>query len=350
MNRSLADTTDVQGEPPRRASWLRRNAQILIGLGISALAVWQLVTTVEPDKLAGYMASADPILLTICFFSVTLSMILKTIRWRYLFPDGSAPPFRPMLSALYIGYLANTVLPARIGEFVRIFLVGRDPKVGVSTTLASVVLEKVLDLGTLVLILLGLIVFDWLPQLPDWIASGRNSSLAALLVGVVALGLMLRLRRQVIGLVVRLETGLPILTRLQASVLAASFLDGLAGLGRPRTLPYVVVWTVAIWASALLTIWLGMQAVGIRSPLASALLVIVVTNLGMAVPSSPGYVGVFHLLFVEALLPFNVAREQALSAATLVHALIFGNFIVVGSWLVWRGGHSLSGLRKDAGH
>ena len=92
-------------------------------------------------------------------------MLTKAIRWRLFFPEPEKVRLRGLHEALYIGYMANTVLPLRAGEVVRAFVAAETEKVSKSTTLATVLIEKVLDLGTmaLLLFLLGLIF----PDLPD---------------------------------------------------------------------------------------------------------------------------------------------------------------------------------------
>jgi glycosyltransferase 2 family protein len=92
-------------------------------------------------------------------------MLAKAIRWRLFFPEPEKLRLRGLHEALYIGYMANTVLPLRAGEVVRAFVAAETEQTSKSTTLATVLIEKVLDLGTmaLLLFLLGLIF----PDLPD---------------------------------------------------------------------------------------------------------------------------------------------------------------------------------------
>jgi uncharacterized membrane protein YbhN (UPF0104 family) len=105
-----------------------------------------------------------------------------------------------------------------------------------------------------------------------------------------------------------------------------------------------------VWIGAVATMWSGLAAVGVEVGLPVALLVLVATSIGMTAPAAPGYVGVFHYIMVQALLPFGVAVEQATGAAFLVHVVIFGNFVIGGVWFVWRSGYSLSRLRQASGH
>ena len=323
---------------------------MVVGVAISAWSIWQLAQAVRPDEVGRHLGGASWLLLALSFLSIPVSMLLKCVRWRYLFPQQPAPGLRPLLAALYIGYLMNTVLPARIGEFARAYLVGRDPRIGVPAVLATIVVEKILDLLTLGVVLAGLVVFQQLPSLPGWLQVSAITSAAGLLGALVVLGIMLSLRKQVVRLAKLAEARVPLLERVAVAALASSFLDGLSTLGRRQTLPGVVVWSAMVWASSTVTMWLDLVGIGLYVSTQAILFSLVVTNLGMAVPSAPGYIGVFHQLVVESLLPFGVDRDQALAAAIVMHAIVFGNFVVGGLWLLWRGGYSLRGLRDASGH
>jgi glycosyltransferase 2 family protein len=330
--------------------WLRRNAQLAVGLLISCWSIWQLATTVSLTEVARYLGGANPWLLIFCVLSVPVTMLLKALRWRYLFAARQQLELKPLLSALYIGYLMNTVLPARVGEIVRAYLVGRDPRVGTATAIGTIVLEKVLDLTTLAIILAMLVLTRQLPPLPEWMATSALISSVLITSGVVVLGGMVMLRRLVLQWVTWLEQRVALLQRLALATFVGSILDGLAALGRRDVLPGLLLWSVATWVLATLSIWSGIAGVGIATGLDSALLVLVVTNLGMAVPSAPGYVGPYHYLVVESLAPFGVDRNQAVGAAVIIHAIVFGNFIVGGLLCLWRTGQSLGGLRNAARH
>lgn len=326
---------------------VRRYAQMALGLAISAWSIWQLSHTVDLGAVRERLEQANLLLLTVCLLSISFSMVVKSVRWRYLFAARSSPGVSPLLSSLYIGYLMNTVLPARVGEFVRAFLVGRHYSGGTSGALATIVLEKLLDLSTLALLLIGLIMVT---QLPDWVVPIAHTSVVALVLGFISLGVMLAARKAVVRGLLALEAHWPLLRSLGISGLATSFLEGLAGLGRRETLPGLLFWSITVWASAAFTLWAGMAGVGIPVGLPAVLLTLVVTNIGMAVPSAPGYVGVFHGLVVLSLRPFGVDPSHALGAALVIHAVIFGNFIIGGLWFLWRGGYNLGALRSASGH
>jgi len=108
--------------------------------------------------------------------------------------------------------------------------------------------------------------------------------------------------------------------------------------------------SIFVWTGAGDMIWAVVARPGITVGLSAILLTLVVTNIGMTVPSAPGYVGVFHGLVVLSLQPFGVDPSHALGAAIIMHAIVFGNFVLGGLWFMLRGGYSLSALRSASGH
>jgi uncharacterized protein (TIRG00374 family) len=342
-----ATVTASEGTRSGVVGFLRRNGQLIVGLLVSGWSIWQLGRTVDLAEVARHRDSIDWVLLGLTFGSIVVSMILKCVRWQYLFAERPAPPLSPLLSSLYIGYLMNTILPARIGELVRAVLIGRQGRGGTPAAFASIVLEKILDLATLALLLVALLL---IVQLPEWVTPIAYTSAGALVVGFGGLAVLLAARKPVVRLVQALEARLPLLARIGLARLAASFLDGLAGLGRRDALPGLVFWSIAVWACSAFTMWAGLQGSGITAGMTPVLLTLVVTNIGMAVPSAPGYVGVFHYLVLLSLQPFGVDASHAVFAATVMHLTVFGNFIVGGLWFLWRGGYSLGGLRSASAH
>ena len=134
----------------------------------------------------------------------------------------------------------------------------------------------------------------------------------------------------------------PPLSELGVAGLLNAFLDGLDFARKPATLAWVLLWTVVQWSISASTVTFALVAVGIYGAssyelLQMTLLVLVATNLSMAIPSAPGYVGVFHGVFVATLALFGVREETATAAAVVEHALVFGTFIVGGAYFLLRG-------------
>jgi uncharacterized membrane protein YbhN (UPF0104 family) len=127
--------------------------------------------------------------------------------------------------------------------------------------------------------------------------------------------------------------------------LLASAVDGLAALGSWRRAVGVLAWSLAIWLGTALQFYAVMQAMRLQLPLTAALTVLCLTSLGMVVPSSPGYVGVFEYITVVALSLFAVGREAALGYALVLHALSYVSLAILGLAALWSEGYSYARLR-----
>ena len=322
-----------------------RNPRVWIGVLVSAICVVFLARSVDLAELGSALAGANPIWMLGILVVLVFTMYLKAYRWRLFFPEPERVSMHGLLSSLYIGYMVNTILPLRAGEIVRAFLVGESERVSKSTALATVLVEKVLDLGTVALFLFALRFFV---VLPDWADTAAILSGIGIAVAIVGLAVVLLARGLALRLIGGLEARVPILQRLALTELVASFLDGLAFVRNPRTLALVILWSFLLWLGSGLGIYFGLLAANIGVGLAVGLLVMAVTNLGMAVPSAPGYVGVFHSAVVVSLTPFGVDPSQALASAIIMHTLVFGFFVLGGLFYLLRYRQG-SGMAKGLG-
>ena len=144
------------------------------------------------------------------------------------------------------------------------------------------------------------------------------------------------------------EKHIPLLGRLHLIDLAHSFVDGLRAIQSPRTLFWSVAWSAVLWLGGAAGLATGVAAVGIPITAPMIFFLMVVSNLGMAVPSAPGYVGVYHALVIAGLTPFGVPQTAALSAGIVIHAVVFGYFLLGGLVYLWLGRFSLSQLISGA--
>lgn len=310
-----------------------KDPSALLGLVVSLASLCFLLLTVDLAELLAALRSADLVLLLACVVTVPVTMYLKAYRWRLFFPGSDGVSMRGLLAALYLGYMTNTIVPLRAGELVRAYLVGESEKVKKSKVLATVLIEKVCDLGTMAGLLF---LLRFLTELPTWADAAAWASGVGLSMAGVGLSFALTTRQLTVRLVERLEAMVPRLKPLQLSAMVTSFLDGLAFVRDVRVLVSVLFWSAMLWAMSALTVYLGLWAVGIQASVATAVFVLVITNLGMAVPSLPGYVGVYHSAVVVALEPAGIDPSRSLAAAIVLHALIFGIFIVGGVYCLLR--------------
>jgi glycosyltransferase 2 family protein len=250
---------------------------------------------------------------------VVINNLAKVVRWRVLLAGEAHKVSLVRLGASHLaGQALNLLYPGRVGEISRVYVVGQQ---GVSRVfvLGTVALEKLFDL--LVYSLLVVLALLLIP-LPDWI----NQS-TYILVGITLLSFLLvwaaafRLER-ITRLVELLTRRLP--QRMKAWILArlGSALTSLQVLHNQQAFIQLAFWTAVVWGTAILTNHAALLAMGLTLPLTASLLLLIVLQAGVTIPSVPARLGLFEYLCVLALAGFGVEPAAALGFGFLLHAVV----------------------------
>jgi glycosyltransferase 2 family protein len=300
--------------------------KIAAGLVVSALLLGILLWTVDLHELGDSLKRArwEWVLLSV---GCTLAGLwIRARRWRYLFPPRSDPP--GLVPAIMIGYMVNNILPLRAGEVVRVYVVARRWHRGFWTTLATLVVERVLDSLAIVLILGVLVLMIPVPAVFRWTAATLLAIDAAAVAVLALLAVAPGAGRRLIGVLTRRWPALDErLTRV-----FDRFVRGLDGIRTPAHLPPLIVWSALVWVAPALASWTMLRALDLPLPLVVGWTVLAFVGMGVSIPSAPGYVGVFHYAAVLALEVFGVPRAAALGYAILFHASQFIPVTLVG-WI-----------------
>jgi uncharacterized protein (TIRG00374 family) len=271
------------------------------------------------------------------------SLVARAFRWQALLTPFAHTPFSDACSYTLIGYLVNNVLGLRLGEVVRAGLLGEKSHTSKSSVLATVVLERLLDvLSLLGLVAILLVMLDLPPIVRDSIL--LVEAMAVLI--VILLGVM-AWRGGDIGHL--LPGFLPSKLYARLSALLVSFAQGLRVLKSGKDVLIATAWSLLSWILFAGSTLLFMMASSLsRLPWYAALLVVVVTNLGSAIPSSPGFVGGFHFLVVFSLKLWAVPQGDALGFAVLVHGVDYVVVTMLGVVALLRENIAFRQLRRRA--
>ncbi len=317
-----------------------------LGVLISVVCLILVLWRIDYREVLNALAQANYAWLIPAAVPFAATIACKVLRWQLLFPgDHSRISRRNLLSALMISYALNTILPARLGEVARAYVIGESENVSKGLAFSTIVVEKVLDVLTLLLFLVLLLP---VVPLPSWI---RQSALVMAPLFLCLFAIILALvyqRKRTLAVVRYFVERVP---RLDAERLLGSLdvaLSGFDALGSLRTNLLLWGWSIAVWATSGLFMLFVMFAFHIDAPPAAAFLLLCVTSLGMTVPSSPGYIGVYHWLVVGTLQIFGVERELALSFAFAVHALTFVPLTLIGIFYMMRENYSLQRIEQEA--
>jgi uncharacterized protein (TIRG00374 family) len=323
-----------------------RRASLGVGLALGISLLVLAVRSVDPLALRRHLSSADLFWVGVGLLMVVGTMVAKALRWRLLFyPAHEDLRLRNLISALLIGQTINLLLPARLGELARAYVVGRREAPPAMLALGTIVVEKTLD-GLALLLLLG-ILFVAMP-FPPWL---RVSGAAAALVIAVLLATVLLLtggRQRIVGCSERLCQIVPTLERLGLRRRLESLADGLRSLQKSGVEVRLLVWTGAIWLLGALTNYLILRSLQIETSLVLAsLFVLAVVHLGLVVPTSPARIGVFHFLCLLALSFVGVEESQALAFGFVLHFIVVGPVILGGLLCLWKENLTLYRLARE---
>ncbi len=329
---------------------------VIIGLLISAVLVFIIFRNVNFGELVGALEGANYFWLLPNMCLVILAMFQRAERWKYMLKPIGAPKYKKLLSATCIGFMANNVLPLRLGEFVRAYALARkNEKVTKSASLATIFVERmVFDLLALLLILAVILWF--IPTKFD----EKFKLGAALSLGVAIFGLIFA-----VGLVMRPEGAGKLLTRYLFFLpdkfkevvhnTVIKFSKGLMFLKSWHCTFWVSVHTILLWLAMGISNVFVFYAFGLDKPpynlpLSASYVLLVVVSISILIPSSPGFIGVYHAGVVLTLGYYGIgtSSSEAVSCALVLHAAQFIPITLMGFYFLYKEGLSLSQLGKEA--
>lgn len=300
-------------------------AVVLLFLAFRGVDWAEMLATVQQGRLE-YM------LLAFCI--MTLSYFLRAQRWRLLLNIGAAHPLHPLTTfwGTCIGYLGNYFLPARAGEVIRTALMAKRGNINLMYVIATALTERIIDAALLVLIVI--VSLPMLEIVPDWLLSAQNGMLILSVGGIIGLLIAPRLEGVALQILARLPLPPAIKDRLQTFI--EKFLLGVRAFQHPVRAVLFLGLTVVIWT---LDVIVAMQvANAFDLPLTPAQLLFLLAALGLssAIPSTPGYLGVYQFVTVSILVPMGVDQNRALVFILSFQAMTYVLVIVWGMLGLWR--------------
>ena len=306
---------------------MSRAIKLFLGVAISVVCVWWSMHDVKVEEVWAALRQANYLGFVAVIAATVLGFWIRAARWRWLLTTPKPVRFDSLYSATMIGFMANNVLPLRLGEFVRAWALARRENLSKTTVLATVVVERIVDMLTLLGIFgIALLVHPISRESKAWDLTRRGAVVLVLLsVGFTVFMVVLERHPQMMrGLIARLAHLLPDRHRGKAEVALDHFVEGL-GLFRdvPR-LVWVFFLSFVMFGLFALALEVGMLALHIQVPWDAGLTMLVITAIGIMAPAAPGYIGTMNAACVAGLLLFNVGKDQSLP---------FSWFYWLGQWI-----------------
>ncbi len=290
------------------------------------------------------------IALTGALFFTTL--FVRAWRWQLMLRPMVKMSFSHTFGAMCIGYMANNVLPFRMGELYRAFVVNQLSGLSRSAAFGSILLERLIDLLFMApFIVAALLLFP----LPGAIQQAAYVSAGAAVLLTAFCGWVVVDRARALGFAERILSVLPGKLANGLTKLMHQFTDGLAVLGKSETFLALSVSSLALWVMYSLMVFLVMKSVGLISPefpqimnnlVGATLVTLVMTTFGFVIPGAPGAVGTYHGVAVLGLSLFSVPGDRAVGFAIMLHALNYIPLTVLGLIFFWKNGLTFGGSRQ----
>ncbi|MCC6163370.1 MAG: flippase-like domain-containing protein [Acidobacteria bacterium] len=323
--------------------YLKHATILLVTVGLVALFLRQA----DLSAVARELSQATPGGIILALVASVTTYVFRTIRWQYLLLPSGHVPFWPACRATVIGFGANAMLPGRVGEVIRPYLLARTQRLDPTATFATIVLERALDMITLLLLFaVSVACFDSRFAVNDGqmlrtVQLGGLMAAAAALAGLV-MAFVFAGHADRVGVVAdRLTRPLPARVGRVVLKVIAAFGQGFAVLRSPAALGFAFLWSVAVWLSIALMTWLMARAFGLPLPFAGTFTLLMFMAVGVSVPT-PGGVGAFHESVRLALTSLYAAdNDRAVAYAVALHALSFIPISLAALVLVAREGLSL---------
>lgn len=316
----------------------------VVGILISAALLWYAFRDVNLAEVWHELRRANMPLLALSGLLVTVPFAFRAVRWAVLLePVHPGSRFRPRFAATCIGAMGNNLLPARIGEFARAYSLTRLEPIRLSASIGSLVVERLFDGFTILALLLVAVLWPGFPSVAGqgiagaarWFAPVLVLMLIVLLAMVVRPTGSVRLFERTVARLLPERVRRPVVDALEA------LLHGMSALRDWRLVLRASVWSLAVWLTMGFGTWVGFMAFDISAPLIAGVFLQSVIALAVALPSAPGFFGVFEAAARVGLVEvWGVPSTPAISFAVGFHLAGFIPVTVIGLYYLWRLGLS----------
>ena len=306
-------------------------------------------------RVWGEIVGARWDLLVIALVLMLGAYLFRVERWRHLLAPIGRASFSAAFRATVMGFAANAIMPGRVGEVLRPYVLARRERLSATAAFATIVIERLLDLLLVFLLFSGFIVlFD--PRFTSsdtgLVATVNTGAAVAGLGGIVALIILFVVAghpERVERVVKRLARAAPGGLGHAVTVVLLRFLEGLAVTRQARPLVVALGWSVPLWISNVLSTWCVTLAFGIDVPLGGAVILMGLVVVGVAVPTPAG-VGGYHAAYeLGATALYGADVDRAVGAALVMHLISFGPVTVLGLVFMAQEGFRVSRLSELTG-
>jgi uncharacterized protein (TIRG00374 family) len=311
----------------------------IAGIAISLGFLYLSVRNVEWKTVLTSLREIDLVFLALTIMCLFGSILCRALVWMTLLKFKKRVSWLHSFEAIIIGYMGNNILPFRMGELMRAYAMSKKEGLSKTFTLASIVLERLLDIISLLIFFVALFLTA---RLADWLVLSGVVVFVFLIFMIILVYLAATNAWNFSSMLTRLLRYLPARIAHQAERITESFIQGLGLVKNGPHAVELILLSLFAWSVWTVGTYFGLKAFHLDLPLTAPLLLVVVIHTGVMIPSSPGFIGVFQYLCVVSLSFFAVPKETALSFSVVLHAIQFVPVTLLGWFYLTRMHLSLS--------
>jgi len=303
--------------------------KLLLGLIISAVLVYLSFRGIDKKALWEALRRMDYYYILGTFFILFLMQLVRSVRWGFLLAPLQPISQRVLFAITSVGFLAIAIIPARVGELARPYLITKKSEIPMSSALATIFSERLLDSIT-VLILLAIAIL--VTPLPSWLVKSGIFVLSFTVITVTAI-IFVYVKRELVFH--RLLSGKnPARGRWERLIrVIERFVEGFKIVTDLRGLALAGILSLLFWVLDIFSIYLLLKAFHLQLPLIAAVVIMLILLVGIVIPTAPGFIGNWHFSCVIGLSLFGVPKADALSFAIVYHFVSMA--LIVGLGLVF---------------
>lgn len=307
----------------------------VVGIALSVVLLWWTLRDVSMAVVWHELAQSSIPLFLASAFCATIIFPLRARRWQTILqPVAPNTPLGPLWRSTAIGMMVNNLIPARAGEIARGYALTKETGIPLSTSIASLAVDRLFDMMVLLLLAVAAFLDPAFPRgariAGQSLGSLAQGSIVIVVLLVLALYSLAFFPTQLVKAYELFARRISPALETRGKAVLINFSEGLSVLRSPRRFLAVLAWTVLHWLVNALAFWLGFRAVGMNLPFSAALFLQTLIAIGVALPSAPGFFGVFEKLANVGLAIYGVGADRATSWAIGYHILSFIPITVIG--------------------
>lgn len=326
--------------------------RFFLGLFISLVFLYFAFRGVDYHELWSALRGVNFFYLLLFMLAVIALMGVRAYRWKFMVDPLKKVGIYSLFSSAMIGFMANNVLPVRLGELVRAYSLGTKENISRSASFATIVMERVFD-GFALLLTLWLTLFFFpfsgsSEKVEELINKGANITLGANIIVFLILILLELKPEPVLNFFKRLFRLLPGKISEKAESILDKFSSGVRVFRDIPRMSWILLWSLFLWVGSGISNYLVFLAFGLHPPIQASLILMVIVAFGVMIPSSPGYVGTVHFFAVIALSLFGYSKDTSVPFSIVLHASQYLPVTIMGLIYLKTEHLSLKTLGKDS--